>query len=178
MAWISRPNSGSDFVHLDLHLPGDLAIAEVAFDAAAQARDVLRLGEIHFEQEARPGAERQQIMRAGRGQAMHRVERRPHRALVDLGRAGIAAPAAECRIPGRPSTPGGTSGSGGGGADRGRRRYRSRNRTRRGRRGSRRGSRRAACATAIATSITSARCRSLQPHAISYNSRNGRSVTG
>src|ERR1035437_8037114 len=46
------PELGLELFHFDLHFPGDFAVAEVALDAAAQARDILRFGKIHLEQEA------------------------------------------------------------------------------------------------------------------------------
>jgi len=53
VASINRPQLGLHFLHAALHLPGDLAVAEVAFDAAPQTGNIFGLGEIHFEEEAR-----------------------------------------------------------------------------------------------------------------------------
>src|ERR1700685_1330603 len=47
------------FLHPALHLPSDLAVAEVAFDAAPQTGNVLGFGEIHLEQKPRAGPKRQ-----------------------------------------------------------------------------------------------------------------------
>src|SRR5258708_2704587 len=43
---------GLQLLQLELHLPGDVAIAEVAFHAAAHAGNVLGLGEIHLKEKA------------------------------------------------------------------------------------------------------------------------------
>src|SRR5476649_1451479 len=74
-------------LHFALHLPGDLAIAEMPLHAAAQPRNIFGLGEIHLEQEPRPCAEWQQVIRRGRGQPVHAFKRRPHGCIVDLARA-------------------------------------------------------------------------------------------
>jgi hypothetical protein len=67
----------------------------VALHAAAQLRDVLRFGEIHFEQEPRPRAERQQVLRGpapaagphGGERLAHGANRRFLRARFDHQRA-------------------------------------------------------------------------------------------
>ena len=47
-----------------VHFPRDAPVAEMAGDAAAQLRNVLRFGEIHFEQRATADAHGQQVLRA------------------------------------------------------------------------------------------------------------------
>ncbi len=149
------------FVHAALHLPRDLAVAEVPLHSAAQLRNVLGLREVHLEQEPRPRPEGQQIMpapaRATRAWPPTRTAWLPGK----FRSAPASPPVEACRTPGRPRMPGGTSGSAGAGADRDRRRYRSPCHTHTGRRGSRPGSRRARVREPSATSITSARRRSL-----------------
>src|ERR1035438_2283115 len=53
---------GLQGLHGCFHVPGDLAVAEMAFHAAAQAGDVFGFGEIHLEEEARSRAEGEQVM--------------------------------------------------------------------------------------------------------------------
>ena len=106
-------------LHLALHLPGDLAIAEVAFHAAAQARDVFGFGEIHLEQEARPRARRAaDSARPRRADAhMPRTSLSISR-LVHIRESGFAKRLR--RIVAEASglsTPGGTAGSGDADAD-------------------------------------------------------------
>src|SRR5262245_30767191 len=52
--WRSRlnqpPQLRLQLLHLALHLPGDPPIAEMSLHSAAEPGDILRLGEIHFEQ--------------------------------------------------------------------------------------------------------------------------------
>src|SRR6185369_6588593 len=72
------PEFGLELLHLHLHLPGDFAVAEVSLHTAAQTRNILRLREVHLEQEARAGTEGQQVFRASRRQAVHHRERGFH----------------------------------------------------------------------------------------------------
>ena len=75
MASIKRPELGFKLLHLFFHLPRDLAIAEVAFDADPQKRDVFRLRKFHFEQKTRARPKRHQIMRGGLRECRNGVER-------------------------------------------------------------------------------------------------------
>src|SRR3569833_2963707 len=59
------------FIHPLFHLPGDVAIAEMPLHAAADPRNILHFREIHLTEEARAGAERQQILAARIRQATH-----------------------------------------------------------------------------------------------------------
>ena len=61
----------------------------MSFDAAAQAGNVFRFGEIHLEQEAGACAEGHQVFGSGRGQGVHCGQGRVHRLLVDFAGAGF-----------------------------------------------------------------------------------------
>ena len=119
MASIRRPSSGSSCSIPHLHLPGDFAIAEMAFDAAAQAGNVLGFREIHLEQEPGAGAEGQQILRCL--EPADDASRRARTAwpIRKLRRRPIPSPARECRTLGCRCKPDEISGSGGDGACRG-----------------------------------------------------------
>ena len=61
------PQLRLQLLHFHLHSPGNLPVAEVPFHAGAKPGNVFGFGKIHLEQEAAPRAERQQVMRSGRG---------------------------------------------------------------------------------------------------------------
>src|SRR6516165_8434566 len=79
-----------DRLHFTLHLPRDFAVGEVALHSAAQFGNVLRFGEVHFEQEARARAEGQQVLSARRGKTAHGSECGVHRGFVHFARARLA----------------------------------------------------------------------------------------
>ncbi len=51
----------------EVHLPGDAAVAEVAGGTGAEFADVLRFGEVHFEEAADARGQRQEVERRERG---------------------------------------------------------------------------------------------------------------
>src|SRR5271163_4785807 len=69
-----------------LHFPGNLAVAEVAFYAAADTGNVFGFREIHLEEKTRPGGERQQVVGGRLGEETNCVEGGFHGVLIDAGR--------------------------------------------------------------------------------------------
>lgn len=81
---------GFELFHGFLHFPGDGAVTEVAFDAAADAADVFGFGEVHFEEEAAAGAEGEKVFVGRRGEEAHGVEGMVHGGLVFDGEVRVS----------------------------------------------------------------------------------------
>src|SRR5438128_8057835 len=71
-----------ELVHLLLHAPGHLAVAEMAFHSTAQPRDVFRLSKIHLEEKSRATSEWKQILSSRPRQSGGGSDGGPHSSLV------------------------------------------------------------------------------------------------
>jgi len=77
---------GFRLLHFALHFPRDFAVAEVALHAAAQRAMYSASAKSILNRKRERAPERQQVVRRGRGEAVHGVERAAHGGIVELPR--------------------------------------------------------------------------------------------